>query len=132
MDGIPTVSEIKGISDHLVLNNIPLLLKTLQINLAHLRSASPYFQNETRRQKACQVDLLIDTKYAVYLCEIKFRTKLSFSIVDEITEKARRLKVDRGKSLRRVLIYMGELTPSLEASGAFDQLVSFEQFLQPS
>ena len=59
MDGIPTVSEIKGISDHLVLNNIPLLLKTLQINLAHLRSASPYFQNETRRQKACQVDLLI-------------------------------------------------------------------------
>jgi len=117
--------------ENLVLNNISQTLNTLRINLAHLRSASPFFQNETRRQKACQIDLLIDTRYAIYLCEIKFRAKLRSSIVDEVAEKARRLKFDRSKSLRRVLIYMGDLPPIVEASGAFDQLIPFEQFLVP-
>jgi uncharacterized protein len=127
-----TFDAIMGLQfENLVLNNIPLVLKGLRINLTHVRSASPYFQNETRRGEACQVDLLIDTKYAVYLCEIKFRTKLNSSIVDEVAEKAKRLKIDRGKSLRRVLIYMGELAPGLEASGAFDLLIPFEQFLRP-
>lgn len=116
--------------ENLVLNNIPLVLKILKINPLHVRSASPYFQNETRRQRACQVDLLIDTTYAVYLCEIKLRARLSASIVDEVKEKAQRLKVSRGKSLRRALIYMGELSPSLQDSGAFDQLVAFERFLE--
>ena len=101
------------------------------MNLSHVRSASPYFQNQTRRQKGCQIDLLIDTKYAVYLCEIKLRPKLPMSIADEVGERAARLKVDRTKSLRRVLIYLGELAPGIEASGAFDQLIPFERFLQP-
>jgi len=114
---------------NLVLNNIPLILETLKVNLSHLRSASPYFQNQTRRQKGCQIDLLIDTKYAVYLCEIKLRTKLPSSIVDEVAQKAARLKVDRTKSLRRVLIYLGELAPGIEDSGAFDHLIPFERFL---
>jgi uncharacterized protein len=116
---------------NMVLNNLPLVLEVLKINVSQLRSASPYFQNETARQKACQVDLLIDTKYAVYLCEIKFRAKLSSSIVAEVAEKAARLKVQGGKSLRRVLIYMGNLAEDIEAGGAFDQLIPFEQFLQP-
>jgi len=117
---------------NLVLNNIPLVLESLKVNLSQLRSASPYFQHQTRRQKACQIDLLIDTKYAVYICEIKLRTSLPLSIVDEVAEKGARLKVDRTKSLRRVLIYLGELAPGLEASGAFDHLIPFEKFLQPA
>lgn len=43
---------------NLVLNNIPRVLQILKVNPSHLRSASPYFQNQTRRQKACQIDLL--------------------------------------------------------------------------
>jgi hypothetical protein len=38
---------------------------------------------------------------------------------------------DRSKSLRRVFIYSGDLAHNIEASGAFDQLIAFEQFLQP-
>jgi len=64
----------------------------------------------------------------VYLCEIRLRAKLSSKIVDEVNEKARLLTVDRGKSLRRVLIHMGELAPAIQASGAFDQIVPFERF----
>lgn len=130
--GFEAFDAIMGLQfQNLVLNNIPLILKALKVNLTQLRSASPYFQNQTRRQKACQIDLLIDTRYAVYLCEIKFRARLPLATVDEVVEKAARLKVDRTKSLRRVLIYLGDLAPGIEASGAFDQLIPFERFLQP-
>ena len=116
---------------NLVLNNIPQVLETLQINLSQLRSASPYFQQKTLRQQACEIDLLIDTQYAVYLCEIKFRRRITATVADEIAEKASRLKIDRHKSLRRVLIYLGELNPGVQDSGAFDHLIPFEQFLCP-
>jgi hypothetical protein len=56
---------------------------------------------------------------------------VSSSIVAEVAEKAARLKVQGGKSLRRVLIYMGNLAEDIETGGAFDQLIPFEQFLQP-
>jgi hypothetical protein len=51
--------------------------------------------------------------------------------LDEVAERASRLKADRSKSLRRVFIYLGDLAHNIEASGAFDQLIAFEQFLQP-
>lgn len=114
---------------NLVLNNLPLVLRRLRISPARLRSAAPYFQNETRRQRACQIDLLIDTQYSTYICEIKFQRKLSTAVVDEVMEKSTRLKIGRGKSLRRVLIYMGELTAGIEESGAFDEVLAFERFI---
>src|SRR5262249_2834152 len=129
--GFAAFDAIMGLQfQNLVLNNIPLVLEKLSINLAQLRSASPYFQNQTRRQRACQIDLLIDTKYAVYLCEIKLRAKLAASVIDEVAEKATRLNVDRTKSLRRVLIYLGDLASGVGESGAFDQLIPFQDFLQ--
>jgi hypothetical protein len=94
-----------------------------------VRSASPYFQNETSRQKACQIDLLIDAKYAVYVCEIKFRQLLNAAIAQDVADKTSKLKIGRSKSLKRVLIYMGALAPGSEESGAFDELVPFERFL---
>ena len=125
-----TFDSIMGLQfQNLVLNNLPIVLRQLRIGAARLRSASPYFQNETRRQRACQVDLLIDTQYAVYVCEIKFQRKLSLAVVQEVVEKSARLKIERGRSLRRVLIYMGELAAGIEESGAFDELLTFERFL---
>lgn len=37
----------------------PSVIAEAEVNLFHVRGASPYFQNLTRRQKACQIDLLI-------------------------------------------------------------------------
>lgn len=125
-----TFDAIMGLQfQNLVLNNLPLVLRQLRIAPARLRSAAPYFQNETRRQRACQIDLLIDTQYSTYICEIKFQRRLSASVVDEVMEKSARLKIGKGKSLRRVLIYMGELAAGIEESGAFDELLAFERFI---
>lgn len=125
-----TFDAIMGLQfQNLVLNNLPLVLRRLRIAPARLRSAAPYFQNEIRRQRACQIDLLIDTQYSTYICEIKFQRKLTTSVVDEVMEKSARLRIGKGKSLRRVLIYMGELAAGIEESGAFDELLAFERFI---
>lgn len=115
---------------NLVLNNLPAVIRQLKIPAAQVRSAAPYFQNKTARQRACQIDLLIDTKYAVYVCEIKFQQRLSATVAEEVADKAAALKVAPGKTVRRVLIYMGELPATLEESSAFDAVIAFEQFLK--
>ena len=132
--GVPTFSAFESILglqfENLVLNNLPRVLKLLRIDPAHTISASPYFQNQTRRQRACQIDLLIDTRYAVYICEIKFRRRITAAVIDAVGKKAKNLDIDRSKSLRKVLIYVGELATGIEKSGAFDYLISFEELLQ--
>ena len=116
--------------ENLVLNNLPEVLGLLSINPAQVVSASPYFQNRTQRQQARQVDLLIDTRYAVYVCEIKFRRRIARTVVDEISAKADKLRIDRSKSLRRVLIHVGELASAVEESMALDHIVSFDRLLK--
>lgn len=49
--------------------------------------------------------------------------------MNEVEEKAAKLKIRAEKSLRRVLIYMGNLAAGIEESGAFDRLIPFENFL---
>ena len=116
--------------ENLVHSNLPGVLGLLGINPAQVVSASPYFQNRTQRQQACQVDLLIDTRYAVYVCEIKFRRRIARTVVDEISAKADKLRIDRSKSLRRVLIHVGELASAVEESMALDHIVSFDRLLK--
>jgi len=117
--------------ENLVLDNLPQVLALLRVSPGQVLSASPYFQNQTRRQQACQVDLLIDTKYAVYLCEIKFRRRITTEVVQEVMAKASRLKIAPGKSLRRALVYAGALAAGIEETMAFDQLLPFDQLLSP-
>ena len=134
--GVIPIQSFEGILglqfENLVLNNLPQVLKLLQINSSQVRSASPYFQNKTKRQKSCQIDLLIDTKYAIYICEIKFRKHITGKVVDEVQEKAKRLNIDSCKSVRKALIYVGEMASDVEKRGAFDHIISFEQLLNHS
>lgn len=114
---------------NLVLSNLPQVMEAPKMDPHPLRTASPYFQNETRRQKACQIDLLIDTTSTVHLCAIRYGRRLGRSVADEVNDQAQRLRIRRGKSLRRVLIYLGELSSGLASCGAFEQRVPFERWL---
>ncbi len=89
-------------------------LKLLGLDPAQLISASPPFQNQTKRKRAGQIDLLIDTRYAHYICQIKFRRSISATVIKEVDKKAKILDSDDSKSLRKVLIKMGKLTPGIE------------------
>ena len=70
-------------------------------------AAGPYFQRKTARQEGCEIDLLIHTRFTVYVCEIKFRKTIKGEIIREVQEKIRRLKYPDSMSIRPVLIYQG-------------------------
>jgi len=115
--------------ENLVLNNIDSICKLLNININSVRSAAPYFQRKTQRQEACQIDLLIQTKYTLYVCEIKFRKIIPKAVIGEVQEKAEKIKPQKGLSIRPVLIYSGELERGISEEDYFDKIICFEDLL---
>ncbi|MBN1983020.1 MAG: ATP-binding protein [Chitinivibrionales bacterium] len=115
--------------ENLVLKNLPLLLPFIGIQPSVVKAASPYFQRNTNRKKACQIDLLIHTKHSLYLCEIKAGTYIGAGIIDEVKEKTLRLVVPKGISIRTVLIYEGDLEQTIQRQGYFDFIVPFQELL---
>ena len=61
--------------------------------------------------------------------EIKRKARIGPGVIGEMKEKCRLLPRPSGISLRTVLVYSGELAPSIEPSGYFDALVSFGRLL---
>lgn len=115
--------------ENLVLNNLNSIQQCLQISPTSVLSAAPYFQNKTLRQEACQIDLLIQTKHTLYVGEIKFRKQIPLSVIHDVKEKIRKLKIPKTTSVRPVLIYEGELSTNIEAENFFSHVIQFKQLL---
>jgi len=131
LESLPGFDVMMGLQlENLVLNNLPSVIEKLHIPGGSVLSAAPYFQNATRRQQACQVDLLIHTKSALFVCEVKVKKKIGVAVISEVTEKVRRLKVPRYLSVRPVLIHLGELSPQIEEECYFDRILSFDELLR--
>lgn len=121
---------IKGLQfENLVLNNLPILLKKLEIKSESVLYASPYFQNKTNRQQACQIDLLIITKYSYYVCEMKFRNTIEPSVISEVKDKCSKLKTPKQSSVRPVIIYNGELVPAIRKQDYFFKTIDLAALL---
>jgi len=112
--------------ENLILNNLKLLLARLDISPSSVQSAFPYFQHKTKRQEACQIDLLIHTKHCLYVCEIRFRKKIDGHVTNEVMEKISRLRRPSHLSVRPVLIYQGELAESIKKETFFSHLISMD------
>ncbi|MBS0655999.1 MAG: ATPase [Verrucomicrobia bacterium] len=132
IENLPDWFSIIGLQfENLVLNNLPRIVEKLGISPESLQSASPYFQKPTKAKRGCQVDLLIQTTYTTYLCEIKFGKKIGVEIVPEIIQKIEQLKIPKTISLRPVLIYMGEISKQLIKENFFSKLIAFDELLDP-
>lgn len=116
--------------ENLVLNNLTQIINILQISPESLHNASPYFQNQTKSKPGCQIDLLIQTKYTTYLCEVKFSRIIGVEVIHEVLKKIERLKIPKTVSLRPVLIYQGELTKQLVAENFFSKFIDFDALLK--
>lgn len=99
------------------------------IQPAVVKSASPYFQKNGNRQKSCQIDLLIQTKHGVYLCEIKSGAFIGVEVIPEMKEKIERINVPRGTSIRTVLIHASDVDPKVVRDDFFDRIISFQDLL---
>ncbi len=131
LEELPEWEMMMGLQfENLVLNNLETLQRILHISPASILSASPYFQRKTIRIKPCQIDLLIQTKHTLYVCEIKFREHISSSIIGEVKEKIKRLKISRTMSVRPVLIYEGILSSTIASENFFSHIIPFEKLLE--
>jgi len=127
---LPGFDVIMGLQlENLVVNNLPALLDELGIPTAGVVSASPYFQNTTRRQRPCQIDLLVQTRSALFVCELKFAKRVGVDVVSEVAEKVNRLAFPRHLSVRPVLIYLGELSPRVRKECYFDKVLALDDLL---
>ena len=73
--------------------------------------------------------MLVQTEKVAYLVEIKRRAELGLDVAREIADKAVRLPVRAGVSVRTALVYDGRLSPALAASDEIDRFVSARELL---
>lgn len=131
VENLPDWSSIMGLQfENLVLSNLRQIMKMLEISPESLQSACPYFQNASKITPGCQIDLLIQTKYTTYLCEVKLCKTIGTEIIPEVLQKIERLKIPKTVSLRPVLIYQGEISKQLVKENFFSKIISFEDFLR--
>jgi uncharacterized protein len=116
--------------ENLVLNNRHQLKKILGIRNEEIINDNPYFQKQTLRQQACQIDYLIQTTTSLYIFEIKFsRNKVKYSVIESIKEKINRLKFTKSLSIRPVLIHVNGVEDTVIISDFFVKIIDFGLFL---
>lgn len=118
--------------ENLVINNHESIVKRIGIHTDDIIFANPFFQKKTSRQSGCQIDYMIQTKFnTIYVCEIKFsRSEITPSIIQEISEKIRRLKFPKYFSYRPVLIHVNGVMEDVISSGYFDSIINFSDLLE--
>ncbi len=117
--------------ENLVSNNALSLYHALGLSPDEIIWSGPYVQTANSRRQRCQVDYLIQTKHRVlYLCEVKFSEReVPFRVIQQAQERARRMKVPRGFSVRHCLIHVNGVSERLEQDEFFAHIVDFGTFL---
>lgn len=128
LSSLPGWSSMLGLQfENLVLKNSHLLHLALAINPLDIVACGPYFQRKTARQKGCQIDYLIQTKYnMLYVCEIKFSINtIGVGVVEEVKQKIARLSLPRGVATVPVLVHFGNVADALIESEYFPTIIDF-------
>lgn len=118
--------------ENLVLNNRYYIWRKLGIRTEDIISENPFFQHPTTRQRGCQIDYMIQTKFnSLYICEIKFsKNAISSSVISELKEKLVRLKKPKSFSLRPVLIHANGVNEELTDANFFSDIIDFSKIFK--
>lgn len=129
-EGIPVnLASILGLQfENLVENNVSYILNELDVrNPVFVGS---YFQIQTTRQQGCQIDLLIQTKRRIYVCECKLKDdKLPKAIISEVEQKVRRLAKPQNMVVCPVLIHLNGVQDSVEQEDYFHRIIDMSDAL---
>ena len=118
---LPGWQTIMGLQfENLVLNRVMDFKDALHLAGATVRSAAPY---RTGGTNAVQVDLLVQTDEVMYVVEIKRRKLIKADIVDEVKEKIGKIRRPSRISVRKAIIFDGELAPVVRRTGYFDAII---------
>lgn len=129
---LPSWESIMGLQfENLVVHNRKTIWKLLGLTPEQVVMDGPFFQKPTNRQRGCQIDYLIQTRFQnLYLCEVKFsKNQIGKKVIEEVDEKKRRLKLPRQFSIRPVLIHVNGVEDSVVNENYFDKIIDFSQLL---
>ena len=112
--------------ENLVVNNYAELIPPLHLGNALIESAAPY---RRMGDAGLQIDLLIQTRRAMYVVEIKRQREIGREVEQEVEQKVERLGKHAGKSVRTSLVYEGHLAPIVEADNYFDSIVPIRDLM---
>ena len=128
MDRVPGWDSVMGLQfENLVLNRVMDFREQLHLNGLSIRSAAPYRVNG---KNGVQVDLLIQSDEVMCVVEVKRRKQIKTEIVDEVKEKIRKIRHPKSISVRKALVFDGELPVSVRRSGYFDAIVDVGQMIR--
>ena len=117
--------------ENLVLKNRQIIHQNLHLRPQDIVASNPFFQKKTQRQRGCQIDYLIQTRFnTLFACEIKFsKSPIQSTIIQEIKEKMERLILPKEFSCFPVLIHVNGVQEEVTDSGFFTEIIDFSTFL---
>ncbi len=118
--------------ENLVVNNFRELVPHLHLDGSLIMSAGPYRRQGTsgkNGRKGCQIDLLIQTRRALYFVEVKRQSEIGRDVIDQVDGQVCAISRPRGVSAKTALVYDGHLSPVAAADGYFDAIVPFSRLL---
>ena len=131
LDRLPGWDAIMGLQfENLVLNNFQTLARQIGLIGKNVESVAPYFRRGSASDGGVQIDMLVQLPKSVYLIEVKRMNRIPASVEQEVQRKIDRMPLKKGKSVKTVLVYDGELAPELEENGFFDYLVTMDELMR--
>ena len=124
------LASILGLQfENLVSNNSYYLMEKL--NITDPVFVGGYFQTQTQRQNGCQIDLLIQTKHRLYVCECKMLAdKVQKSIIKEVEQKIAKLTYDGSMAVCPVLIHANGVVDSVVKENYFHHIIDMSEALR--
>ena len=133
LEELEGIDSVMGLAfENLVVNNYRELIPYLHLDGTLVTSAGPYRRARVKSRRGdsgCQVDLLIQTRRAIYFVEVKRKHEIGREIIDEVDRKVRSVRRPEGVSARTALVYAGHLSPVAAADGYFDAIIPFSRLL---
>lgn len=130
LDALDGWASVMGYAfENLVVNNYPDLIAPLHLGNALIESAAPFRRTDSKHSRGVQIDLLLQTRRALYVVEVKRQREIGRDVIREVEEKVARIGRPTNKSIRTALVYDGHLAPIVEADNYFDALVPFRTLL---
>jgi uncharacterized protein len=133
LGSLPEWSAMLGLQfENLVLNSRRQLHEILRIDPQDIVNENPYYQHKTRRQRGCQIDYMIQTRFgSLYVCEIRFsKDPIGTAVITDLKTKIAAVGHPKGISFRPVLVHVNGVTADVVDSDYFAALVDANALLR--
>lgn len=130
LDSLPGWESTLGLQfENLVVNHAMELMPFLHLDGIPILYAAPYLKKRSGTGAGVQIDLLVQTRRAIFAVEIKRRREIGEEIEDEVAGKIARIHTRRDVSIRAALVFEGRLAPVIRGNAWFDAIIPIDLLL---